>query len=48
MDSGADLLLDRPQPLSGSTDYERKVRTSETLVEVANIRLILRRLPRPA
>jgi len=48
MDGGADLLLDRPQPPSGSTDYERKVRTSETLVEVAIVRLILRRLARPA
>jgi putative transposase len=31
-----------------SKDYERKVQTSETLVEVAIIRLILRRLARPA
>jgi putative transposase len=27
-------------------DYERKVQTSETLIEVAMIRLILRRLAR--
>jgi putative transposase len=31
-----------------SKDYERKVQTSETLVEVATIRLILRRLARAA
>lgn len=29
-------------------DYERKVQTSETLIEVAIIRLILRRLARAA
>jgi putative transposase len=29
-------------------DYERKVQTSETLIEVAMIRLILRRLARAA
>src|ERR687893_2688198 len=29
-------------------DYERKVQTSETLIEVAMIRLILRRLARPS
>jgi hypothetical protein len=31
-----------------SKDHERKVQTSETLVEVAIIRLISRRLARPA
>jgi putative transposase len=31
-----------------SKDYERKVQTSETLVKVAAIRLILRRLARKA
>jgi len=31
-----------------SKDYERKVQTSETLVEVAMIRLMLRRLARAA
>jgi putative transposase len=29
-------------------DYEREVHTSETLIEVATIRLILRRLARAA
>jgi putative transposase len=31
-----------------SKDYERRVQTSETLIEVAMIRLILKRLARPA
>ena len=31
-----------------SKDYERKVQTSETLIEVAMIRLMLRRLSRVA
>jgi putative transposase len=31
-----------------SKDYERKVQTSETLIEIALTRLILRRLSRPA
>jgi putative transposase len=35
---GRDRRLDR--------DYERKVQTSKTLIEVAMIRLILRRLAR--
>jgi hypothetical protein len=29
-------------------DYERKVQTSETFIELAVIRLLLRRLGRPA
>jgi len=51
MDRRADDLLDWLHSWIGcnrrmSKDYERKVQTSETLIELAMIRLILRRLGR--
>ena len=45
MDCGADIgWLIRNRRLS--KDYERKVQSSETIIEVAMIRLMLRRLAR--
>jgi hypothetical protein len=40
-------MVDAEPPLL-SKDYERLVQTSETLIEVAMIRLLLRRLARGA
>ncbi len=44
MDSGADIWMVDAEPPFLSKDYERLVQTSESFIEVAMIRLILRRL----
>jgi hypothetical protein len=45
MDHGADIRI-VAQGTAPDKDYERKVQTSDTPIEVAMIRLLLRRLTR--
>jgi len=44
VDCEADARIAAQGPATGQKDYERKVQTSETLIEVAKVRLLLPRL----
>ena len=44
VDCGADVRIAAQGPATGQKDCERKVQTTDTLIEVAMIRLLLRRL----
>lgn len=46
MDCRADIQLASPEAPFELMNYERKVQTSETMIEVAMIRLLLKRLVR--